>query len=61
MRDRNYKSVCFGCTRRAAGCRATCEEYKAERKARMDEYDRRTERSKVTSASIELRKGRQKR
>ena len=57
MRDPNFKSVCFGCKKRAAGCGATCKEYKAERNARMKEYKQKREASKVTSASIEIRGG----
>ena len=51
-------SVCHGCEKRAAGCGATCEAFKAERAARHKRYERKYAENKVTSASIELRKGR---
>lgn len=50
----SYKSVCYKCEKRAAGCGATCEAYKAERAARIAEYDKRQQKAKQTSAEIEI-------
>ena len=55
------KSVCYKCEKRAAGCGATCEAYKAERAARMAEYDKRKQKAEQVSAEIEIHKGKARR
>ena len=57
----SYKSVCYKCEKRAAGCGATCEAYKAERAARMADYEKKKFKAQMTSAEIEIHKAKARR
>jgi hypothetical protein len=40
---------CKGCAERAVGCHTVCEKYKAYRAEMLEQYEKRLERSEVTS------------